>query len=205
MTIESERTGKSSLTMTLSGGRLDTATAPQLERKIKQWGDEITHLTLDFAGLSYMSSMGIRVLLQALRAKTALGGNLMVKNVPPAIREVFEMTGLVKLLAAEEKFAIIRKDEGEAVRLSLIGRIEGKEPLLSKEFSQLRETRQAREKPVLLILDMEQLRALSPPGCRALREALGENAWEHRTLRIEKFREEFRPLLQKEELGNFLA
>ena len=41
MTIQSERLVQTALEMSIEG-RLDTATAPQLERKIKQWGDEIT-------------------------------------------------------------------------------------------------------------------------------------------------------------------
>ena len=48
-------------------GRLDTVTAPEMEGVIKQILPGITSLTLDLAGLEYISSAGLRVLLAAQR------------------------------------------------------------------------------------------------------------------------------------------
>ena len=47
-------------------GRLDTNTAPQLEAELKASLSGVTELDLDFSGLEYISSAGLRVLLAAL-------------------------------------------------------------------------------------------------------------------------------------------
>jgi len=101
MNIEQERTGKSTVVLTLSG-RLDTVNAPLLESKIKEQED-ITELTLDFKGVNYISSMGLRVLLAAKKAMKAEGSRLIIKNIQDSVREIFEMTGFLNLMEREEK------------------------------------------------------------------------------------------------------
>ena len=49
-------------------GRLDTLTSPELEEKIKPELDSLKKLIFDFAGLEYISSAGLRVLLMAAQA-----------------------------------------------------------------------------------------------------------------------------------------
>ena len=102
MTIESEQTGKTSMTLFFSG-RLDTSTVALLERKLKQVGDDIIELTLDLEELSYISSMGLRVLLQAQRTMKEQGRKLFLVNMSESISEIFEMTGFIKLMTNEEK------------------------------------------------------------------------------------------------------
>ena len=46
-------------------GRLDTVTSPELDAELKEILEGTTELTLDFAGLEYVSSAGLRVLLAA--------------------------------------------------------------------------------------------------------------------------------------------
>jgi len=99
MNIEQERIGKSTVTLTLHG-RLDTVNAPQLESKIKEQED-ITELTLDFKGVEYISSMGLRVLLQAKKTLKASGVRLTIINMQDSVREIFEMTGFLNLMAKE--------------------------------------------------------------------------------------------------------
>ena len=78
-------------------GRLDTSTAPQLEGELKASLPGITELTLDFSGLDYLSSAGLRVLLAA--QKTMNGqGKMTICHVNEAIMEVFELTGFVDIL-----------------------------------------------------------------------------------------------------------
>ena len=101
MDIGQERTGKSTVVLTLNG-RLDTVNAPLLERKIKEQED-ITELTLDFKGVNYISSMGLRVLLQAKKEMKAAGISLGIKNLQDSVREIFEMTGFLNLMMREEK------------------------------------------------------------------------------------------------------
>ena len=81
-------------------GRLDTNTAPQLEAELKHSLSGITRLDLDFSGLEYLSSAGLRVLLAA--QKTMNGqGEMVVRNVSETIMEVFEITGFVDILSIE--------------------------------------------------------------------------------------------------------
>lgn len=79
-------------------GRLDTVTAPDLEKKI----NEITEKTLviDLEKLEYISSAGLRVILAAHK-KFARLDNMKVVNVKEAVMEIFEMTGFADILNIE--------------------------------------------------------------------------------------------------------
>lgn len=81
-------------------GRLDTTTAPQLETELKRSIDGVTELTLDFAGLEYLSSAGLRVLLAAQKVMNKQG-KMVIKNVNETIMEVFEITGFADILTIE--------------------------------------------------------------------------------------------------------
>ncbi|MDO4219490.1 MAG: STAS domain-containing protein [Synergistaceae bacterium] len=98
MKIYSENKG-STLCLTLSG-RLDTSTAPQLETEIKNSLDGIEKLELDFAGVDYVSSAGLRVLLSAQKTMQKQG-ELVLRNVPDVVMEVLEITGFVDILTIE--------------------------------------------------------------------------------------------------------
>ena len=81
-------------------GRLDTTTAPQLEAELKQSVDGVTELALDFAGLEYLSSAGLRVLLSAQKVMNRQG-SMVIKNVNETIMEIFEVTGFSDILTIE--------------------------------------------------------------------------------------------------------
>ena len=81
-------------------GRLDTTTAPQLEAELKQSGDGGTDLTLDFAGLEYLSSAGLRVLLSTQKVMNRQG-TMTIRNVNETIMEIFEVTGFVDILTIQ--------------------------------------------------------------------------------------------------------
>ena len=81
-------------------GRLDTTTAPQLETELKRSIDGVTELALDFAGLEYLSSAGLRVLLAAQKVMNKQG-KMVIKNVNETIMEVFEITGFADILTIE--------------------------------------------------------------------------------------------------------
>ena len=81
-------------------GRLDTTTAPDLERELKANLGGATELTLDFSKLDYISSAGLRVLLSA--HKTMAGkGTMKVTHVNEIVQEVFEVTGFSDILNIE--------------------------------------------------------------------------------------------------------
>ena len=78
-------------------GRLDTTTAPALDKTINEDIGEIKNLILDLKGLEYISSAGLRVLLSAQK-KMKQKGSMIVKNVCAEIMEVFEITGFADIL-----------------------------------------------------------------------------------------------------------
>ena len=81
-------------------GRLDTTTAPSLETAVAETAAACEHLVLDFAGLEYISSAGLRVILKAQKAMAAKGG-MKLLNVNETIMEIFEITGFCDILTIE--------------------------------------------------------------------------------------------------------
>ena len=98
LNIEKTANG-SELTVTLTG-RLDTTTAPELERELKASLEGVTSLVLDMGGLEYISSAGLRVLLAAQKAMKNQG-KMKIKNVNETIMEIFEVTGFSDILTIE--------------------------------------------------------------------------------------------------------
>ena len=81
-------------------GRLDTNTAPALEKAINEDIAETKNLVLNFKELEYVSSAGLRVLL-ATQKKMMKVGSMKVTNVREEVMEVFEMTGFADILVIE--------------------------------------------------------------------------------------------------------
>ena len=81
-------------------GRLDTITAPALDKTINENLGEIKSLILDCKNLEYISSAGLRVLLSAQK-KMQQVGVMKVVNVCELVMEVFEMTGFADILNIE--------------------------------------------------------------------------------------------------------
>lgn len=98
MTINKTQNG-TALTIALSG-RLDTTTAPDLEKELKDSLDGITELTMDFAELDYISSAGLRVLLSAHKTMSKVGTMKLI-HVNEMVMEVFEVTGFADILTIE--------------------------------------------------------------------------------------------------------
>ena len=82
-------------------GRLDTTTAPELEAEIEALDASVTELTLDLENLRYISSAGLRVLLNAQKKANATGGTMTLTNVNDEIMDVFDMTGFISFLTIE--------------------------------------------------------------------------------------------------------
>ena len=98
MTVEKKMNGKA-LEIALEG-RLDTMTAPELEKELNQSLGSADSLTLDFSKLDYISSAGLRVLLSAHKTMSGKGG-VKITNVNEIVQEVFEVTGFADILNIE--------------------------------------------------------------------------------------------------------
>lgn len=99
MNITTTANGKE-LTIALEG-RLDTTSAPELEKELGAKLDGVDSLTLEFEKLRYLSSAGLRVLLAAQKKMNAQKGSMVIKHVNEMIMEVFEVTGFLDILTVE--------------------------------------------------------------------------------------------------------
>ena len=98
MTIEIKRNAE--VTTIDIVGRLDTTTAPELDKTINEDIADVKNLVLNFKGLEYISSAGLRVLLGAQK-KMQKVGTMKLVNVREEVMEVFEMTGFADILVIE--------------------------------------------------------------------------------------------------------
>ena len=98
MTIEIKRNTEE--TIIKLAGRLDTTTAPALDKTINEDVADAKNLVLDLKELEYISSAGLRVLLGAQKKMQKIG-SMKVTNVCEEVMEVFEMTGFADILVIE--------------------------------------------------------------------------------------------------------
>ena len=98
LNIEKKKEG-SKLELVLAG-RLDTTTAPELEKELKASLDGVDELVFDMASLEYISSAGLRVLLSAQKIMNKQG-TMKVLHVNETIMEIFDIIGFSDILTIE--------------------------------------------------------------------------------------------------------
>ena len=98
MTVNIEKNNKT-VTLKLEG-RLDTITAPMLEKAVNDECKTAENLVLNFEKLDYISSAGLRVLLGAQK-KMNKQGSMKLTNVREEVMDVLEMTGFADILTIE--------------------------------------------------------------------------------------------------------
>ena len=98
MTIEQVLNGESAKIIVV--GRLDTQTAPELEKEIDGVIANLKELVFDMTGLEYVSSAGLRVILKAQKIMNTKGSMKLV-GVNDSIMEVFDITGFLDILTIE--------------------------------------------------------------------------------------------------------
>ena len=82
------------------GSRIDTTNAAEFEAQVTGLLDGgVSKLILDCAGLSYISSSGLRVFLVVQKRMTQLGGQFRLYGLQPAIREIFDISGFTTILS----------------------------------------------------------------------------------------------------------
>ena len=96
MTINVERNFE--LVMLEISGRLDATTAPNLEKIVNELPGDTKELVFDMAGLEYISSAGIRMLLGAYKKMNLNQGIMRIEKSNDIVRKVFEMSGLLQML-----------------------------------------------------------------------------------------------------------
>ena len=98
MTIQHTKENDS-LTVCLEG-RLDTATAPQLDAFLTENLPGVKSLTIDLKALEYISSAGLRCLLTAQKTMNKQG-KMVVKNPNDVVSEILDITGFTEILTIE--------------------------------------------------------------------------------------------------------
>jgi anti-sigma B factor antagonist len=104
ITVENLPQGRVRVALT---GRLDTQTYAECEARLQPLLIPATRmLVFDMAGLDYISSMGLRVLMKTNRAMAAHGGKCVLTRLQPPIRKVIE---IANALPREAVFASIEE------------------------------------------------------------------------------------------------
>ena len=98
MTIEIKKNNQETIIEIV--GRLDTITAPALDKTINEDIGDTKNLVLDVKGMEYISSAGLRVLLGAQKKMQKIGSMKLI-GVCEEVMEVFETTGFSDILTIE--------------------------------------------------------------------------------------------------------
>lgn len=87
-------------------GRLDTVTAPEYEKRIREIiAEGNSAFVVDFEQLDYISSAGLRVLLLTAKLLKEKNGKVCFANVNGNVRSVFEMSGFSGLFQMADSLA----------------------------------------------------------------------------------------------------
>jgi anti-anti-sigma factor len=80
-------------------GRLDTITSPKLQKDLSEALQASETVVLNFGGVEYVSSAGLRVLLQGQKIAQGADRSMTLKNVSSEVMEVFDVTGFSGVLS----------------------------------------------------------------------------------------------------------
>ena len=82
----------------LCHGEIDVATVPELDRVLRGLIDRTAGQTVrvDMAGVTFIDSSGLGVLVSALKRAREQQGTIVVEHLDGAPRKVFEITGLLE-------------------------------------------------------------------------------------------------------------
>ena len=76
-------------------GRIDGLTSKQIQTEIEEMlGTGVKNLILDFAGVYYLSSAGIRVFINEMKRINIAGGQMFFVALSSHIMEIFKISGL---------------------------------------------------------------------------------------------------------------
>lgn len=80
-------------------GRLDTTNADQFQKDVAPLmeGDS-PEIEMDCSGMTYTSSQGLRIFLMLQKSVNARGGHMVMKNMSPQVKEVFDITGFSNII-----------------------------------------------------------------------------------------------------------
>jgi anti-anti-sigma factor len=83
-------------------GELDIGSAPRLERALLEGREPGEVVILDLSRLEFIDSTGLRVIVHAVEAAQRERWELRLRHGPPAVRRVFEISGVLAALPFED-------------------------------------------------------------------------------------------------------
>ena len=86
-------------TLVTLNGRIDTSSANQFQQDIAPLmeGDR-PDIDIDCSGMAYTSSQGLRIFLMLQKSVIARKGKLVMRNMNPMVKEVFDITGFSNII-----------------------------------------------------------------------------------------------------------
>lgn len=92
-------TQSGSKTMVVLNGRLDTSNADQFQKDIEPLMKlESPDIEMDCSGMEYTSSQGLRMFLMLQKNVMGRKGKLVMRNMRPQVKEVFDITGFSNII-----------------------------------------------------------------------------------------------------------
>ncbi len=92
-------TQSGSRTMVVLNGRLDTSNADQFQKDIEPLMKlESPDIEMDCSGMEYTSSQGLRMFLMLQKSVMGRKGKLVMRNMRPQVKEVFDITGFSNII-----------------------------------------------------------------------------------------------------------
>lgn len=83
-------------------GELDTAAAAETEKALMPLlNSDGKDIIIDCAGLEYIASSGLRLLLSVLKKAQEVGSHVVLKNVNDVVKDVLDLTGFVSIFDFE--------------------------------------------------------------------------------------------------------
>jgi anti-sigma B factor antagonist len=96
------QTTRNGVTVLAPAGRIDTTTSPALEDTVRGLLDEGTRaLLVDFGGVEYISSAGLRVFLVLAKRMRDVGGRVVLCGMGQPVRQVFQLAGFLPLFTID--------------------------------------------------------------------------------------------------------
>lgn len=86
-------------TIVVLNGRIDTSNADQFQQDMTQLMEgENPDIDIDCTDMSYTSSQGLRIFLMLQKSVRARGGKMVMRNMNPQVKEVFDITGFSNII-----------------------------------------------------------------------------------------------------------
>ena len=80
-------------------GRIDTSNADQFQQDITPLMEgENPDIDIDCTDMSYTSSQGLRIFLMLQKSVMARGGKMVMRNMNPQVKEIFDITGFSNII-----------------------------------------------------------------------------------------------------------